>query len=285
MTGFGAASLEADVGTIEVSLRAVNSRFFDLRSKLSAHGPSLEGKAESALKRRLERGRVELRVDIVRGPEDALGLDAESLRASAEAIGALRDELAPGEAFPWALLAKVAGAPGLDSRPVTLPDDQLLAVIDEAATALDAMRRREGDALAAILSADLDALAAELRKVEARVPEIHAAHQVRLTERVAALLDGKAEVDEARIAHEVAIIADKSDVAEEVTRLHAHLGHFRERMGDDGAVGRKLDFLLQEMGREVNTIGSKLQDPALSRRVIEMKSALERLREQVQNVL
>jgi uncharacterized protein (TIGR00255 family) len=159
----------------------------------------------------------------------------------------------------------------------------LMLILDEALAGMMEMRRREGESLSQDLSARLEVMAKRLNEIEEMAPQVVLEYQKRLSERVRELTGGLV-VDETRLSQEVAILAEKSDITEEIVRLRSHLGQFLEMLDGEEAIGRKVDFLIQEMNREVNTIGSKSSDAHISRQVIEMKSELAKLREQVQNL-
>ena len=159
----------------------------------------------------------------------------------------------------------------------------LSGILAEAIRALSEMREREGESLERDLAGRLGLIAGSLEGIAGRAPQVVLDYQKRLTDRVRELTEGMA-VDEARLLQEVAIMAEKSDITEEIVRFRSHIDQFTELLKGGDAAGRKIDFLIQEMGREINTIGSKSGDAAISRSVIEIKSELAKLREQVQNI-
>ncbi len=286
MTGYGSGDAPLGRGRLVVEVRAVNHRFLDARIRMPSALADHAGVVEEIVRQELGRGRVEATARIEGAASTLPRLDRERAREAFRALSELRDELRPDEPVPLALLASV---PGLFADQAGPDADEVRAAIAAAAKAacanLDAMRRREGAALAAVLRAHV----AELRRlgaeVRARCPEVVESHRTRLRERVERLLaDASVQVDAGRLEHEVALFADKSDVTEEVERLASHCDQFEELVAAGGSVGRKLDFLLQEMGREANTLGSKSADVTLVRLVVDLKAEIERLREQVQNV-
>lgn len=291
MTGFGEGREPLPEGQVVVEARAVNHRYLDVRVRAPSDLPELAAPVEERLRRGLVRGRIEAQVRVeasAEGPD--LALNADRARTAFAALARLRDELAPGEPVPLALLAAVPELFAPRARPAAGPAlrEAAARAADGAVDALLAMRRREGAHLAADLGARLDAVAALVARLGDRAPHAAAVARDRLRERVARLLEGTdVAPDPARLAQEVALAAEKGDVTEELTRLASHVDQFRAALasGDDGAVGRRLDFLLQEMNREANTTGAKSPDAALSHLVVDLKSELERLREQVQNVL
>ncbi len=292
MTGYGSGEATAVLGGVPVRLRAaaraVNHRFIDVRARLpTALGEHLPA-VEALVRERVGRGRVELTILADGRVEAAPRLDSAVAREAFAQLRALRDELAPDADVPLGLLASV---PGLFVTPAPTPDasvrSALLQACAAACDALDAMRLREGQALATELEARLESIAARLGEVAGRCPHVVQAHRARLRERIERLLGERGvPVDEGRLEHEIALFAERTDVAEEVARLRSHCAQFLDLMRSESPMhGRKLDFLLQEMGREVNTLGAKTPEIEITRLVVEMKADLERMREQIQNVL
>lgn len=289
MTGYGAGEAAAgDAGRVTVDARAVNHRYLDLRLRLPPALQEHAGRLEAQARKSLSRGRVEITVRADGALAEHLSLDVPRARAAFRQLEALRDELAPGEPVPLMLLSTV---PDLFQKPAGNDAAPLRAALQaatrEALEALDAMRQREGSALHADLSAHLAEVDARVAEVAASLPTVGEAHRARLRERLERLLEERElPVDDSRLEHEVAIFLEKSDVSEELARLRMHMAQFRELMDDDApAHGRRLDFLLQEIGREVNTLGAKTPSAEVTRHVVELKADVERLREQVQNVL
>jgi uncharacterized protein (TIGR00255 family) len=288
MTGFGVGDVTLPEGRVVAEIRSVNQRFLDVRARLPRELADLSLFAEQVARERLRRGRVELLVHAEGAVIRPCILDKDRARAALRSLAELRDEASPGAEVPIGLLAAVPDlfVPPGGAELAALRGSVKLA-IERAVDAMDAMCRREGEALAA----DLRARCGVLRDLVAEVGRLadgtREAVQQRLRERLARLLSGvEANVDAARLEAEVVILADRSDVTEELTRLGSHLDQFCDVSGDDRGepVGRRLDFLLQEMLREANTLGAKAQDAALSHRVVAIKVELERLREQVQNI-
>ncbi len=286
MTGYGSAQADLGRGRLVIEVRAVNSRFLDLRVRLPSALADHAGLVEEILRRRLGRGRVELSARLEGGSAGAVQLDHERAREAYRALCELRDELRPEEPVPLSLLGTVPGLFVEQGGPDPEATRTALARTTElACTVLDGMREREGAALATALAGHLAEVRRAAAEVKARCPQVVESYRARLRERLERLLaDGMAQVDPGRLEHEVALFADKSDVTEEVERLASHCDQFEELIAEEASVGRKLDFLLQEMGREANTLGSKSSDVQLVRLVVELKAEIERLREQVQNV-
>ncbi len=286
MTGFGAGEAALGEGTLRVELRAVNHRHLDLRVRC-AEGLDVAHVIEEQLRARLGRGHVEAQVRWDNPGTRAGPLDMARAREVYASLCALRDELNPGQPVPVEAILSVPGmlraASAVDRSQA---EAAALSATAVAIATLSAMRAREGEAL----KRDLRSRAARVREhvahVEAERPRVLGAYRERLEARIAKLLEGsELSVDPARLVQELAWFADKSDVAEEITRLAVHLAELENSLERGGAVGRKLDFLVQELGREMNTLGSKANDTSIAQRVVEMKAELERIREQVQNIL
>ena len=283
MTGFGRASVEAADRRLRVEIRSVNHRGLDIKVRGSELDAYCEVEVARAIRASVERGAVTVHVRD-ESSAAAAGVDEARVRGVYEVLERLRQELRIEQPVDLATIGAFMTASGTG---VQAEGDSLWQALRPAVIAalaeLVATRRREGDALAADLEAhraQLAALASSLRQATATLPDKFAR---RLEERLA-VLSGQVGVDAGRVAQEVALAAERLDVAEELVRLDTHLGHFRELLAGPGAVGRKLDFVIQEIGRELNTIGSKSQDAGVAALVIEAKSSLERMREQAQNV-
>jgi uncharacterized protein (TIGR00255 family) len=286
MTGFGAADGPVAGGRLYVEVRSVNHRHFNVQFKLPAELAPVEADMRERLRSYIHRGHVTVSARWTEYPARAAGirLDLGRARQLLQAWRTLSQELQlPAEA-PLEWIAKQPGvleADGGEEPP--LDRSAVLQLVDQAAAALVAMREREGAALARALEAVLARLALELERVERRAPERLLAERDRLRKAAADLLDGL-RLDETRLAQEIAVMAERVDIAEEVARLKSHLEAARAGLAAAGPVGRELGFLGQEMLREINTIGSKASDAVIAQAVIAMKSELEQFREQVENL-
>ena len=289
MTGFGRAQVARDKLVVSVEARSVNHRHLDVSIKLPRLAASLESEARRVIQERLQRGRIDIAAAVtaaVGEPTQQVTADVPLARAYVEAARQLAAELALTERVP---LAWVLDRPGVvqveDPEPPAA--DVLWPVLAEAlGQALDQLverREMEGEALAAALRDLQEALVREVERIGSRVPVAAGRRRERFEERLRALL-GVYPIDEARVLTEVAIWAEKTDIAEELTRLAAHLEQFALMLKDGGLVGRPLDFLIQEMNREINTVASKADDLELSQSAIAAKGLLEKVREQVQNL-
>lgn len=288
MTGFGLGDASLTDGRVVAEIRSVNQRFLDVRARLPRELVDLTMFAEQVARERLRRGRIEI---IVRTEGAVLApstLDKSKARTAFRALAELRDELAPGADVPLSLLCAVpdlfAPAGGHEIAAVRAA---LKLAIERAIDAMEGMCLREGEALASDMRGRVATLRALSSEVVARADEAREALRRRLRERVERLLQGvEAGFEATRIEAEVMLLAERSDITEEVTRLRSHLDQFGSALAAQSGdpCGRRLDFLLQEMVREANTLGSKAQDAAISHHVVAMKVELERLREQVQNI-
>ena len=287
MTGFGTGRSRAGDEEISVEVRAVNHKHLEVKARLPRELSALESSVLKAVRHRCARGAVD--VAVRRSTSTLSGavpmVDAAMARAWREA---LRTVARAADIADAPTAAQIAGQPGVVrmEEPVTdlaLAEGALEKALAEALDGLVAARVREGKALEADLSARLQRVATLSAEVAELAPRTVETYRTRLQERVADLLEG-APVDEARLVQEVALFAERTDVAEEATRLQAHLAAFRSFLAGSEPAGRKMDFLVQEMHREVNTTGSKSQSTEISNRIVELKAELERVREQVQNV-
>ena len=287
MTGFGTGRSRAGDEELSVEVRAVNHKHLEVKVRLPRELAALEAAVVKAVRSRCARGAVD--VAVRRSASTVTGavptVDAAMARAWREA---LRTVARAAELADTPTASQIASQPGVVrmEEPVTdlaLAEGSLERALTEALDALVAARVREGRALEADLSARLERVATLAAEVAALAPRTVETYRARLQERVADLLKG-APVDEARLVQEVALFAERTDVAEEATRLQAHLAAFRSFLASSEPAGRKMDFLVQEMHREVNTTGSKSQSTDISTCIVELKAELERIREQVQNV-
>jgi uncharacterized protein (TIGR00255 family) len=288
MTGFGRAERAASGLSVAVELRSVNHRFLDLQLRLPEAARRSEPEIRHRLGERLARGRVEVVVALAPS-EDSARQRARLDVALARDLLAQAEELAPPGAPPLLELRDVVTIPGVvrvesadpvwDRRAETI----LLAALEDALAELEAARREEGARLAAAFGDIVARLDGALARMEGRRAQARAELLERHRRRVAELL-GDAEVDAARLAQEAAVLAERADVEEELQRLHGHLAQLREALAAAGPIGKRLDFLAQEVHRELNTLGVKCRDGELAAQVIEAKLECDRLREQALNV-
>jgi uncharacterized protein (TIGR00255 family) len=287
MTGFGAGRARVGDEEFSVELRSLNHKFCEVKVRLPRELAALEPVVSKQVKDRLARGAVELLVK--RQTATASGtvptVDVALAREYARAFRELADALGAPADISWAQVATQPGVMRLEEKGMDVESatQAVQSALEQALAALEQMRRVEGEAIYADLDARLKLIEGWSREVAALAPKAVEEYRQRLAERVADLARG-ITVDPQRLAQEVAVFAERTDIAEEVTRLASHLEQFRALMTSTEPAGRRMDFLVQEMHREVNTTGSKSQHAEISARVVSMKAEVERIREQVQNV-
>jgi len=289
MTGFGEARKQTGQMSIAVEVRTINSRHFKLSYRASDGYAALEPEVEAATREIIRRGTVQLNLRVDRSSA------ADDYRINTDVLDNYRRQLeqyAAGSKWnvtldPQALLS----LPGVIMEKSHSEDDPhddwptIEPVIKEALTATTRMRTEEGVALAADLAHNGRLILENLDAIARRAPEVVQSYQSRLTNRVEkALSELNVTVEPAALLREIALFADRSDISEEIVRLRSHLQQYEAALMMPESSGRKLEFIAQEMGREVNTIGSKANDGEISQLVVEIKTALERIREQIQNV-
>jgi len=291
MTGFGEASGEEDGAQFFLELRSINAKYFKSVLRLPDDLQGLEAELESELRRRLTRGTVTLTVKCSDTTGDAAQtINHEALERYVEQ--ARRAPSVEGGAVAFDL-GSLLGLPGV-LQPATNDEARLdrgrraiRKLLDTASNQLIDRRRREGELLYTELESLQSSIAERLQRIAERAPSVVEAYNDRLRTRVEAMLeDASVATEPGDLIREVAVFAEKSDIAEEIQRLSGHIEQFRELVAapDDAPVGRTLDFLSQEMLREANTIGSKCNDADISREIVEIKGAIDRIKEQVQNV-
>jgi uncharacterized protein (TIGR00255 family) len=292
MTGYGDAEQDTPVGRLRAEIRTVNHRYFSANLRLARVLDRYEPQVREWLRALLPRGHVNFALRLEQAGADgsdgpALQLDEARARQYLRALTELKDKLGlPGE-VDLPMLARYTDVIVVTEDPAApeLDPDLIRAVTERAAAATVAMREQEGQRLAADLEGRLSSIEASLSAIAARAPERLIAERDRMRRVVAALLDG-ISVDEERIAREIAHHAERLDVSEELVRMRSHIELFRESVAAPAPdpIGKRLSFLVQEMNRETNTIGSKANDSVMEHAVVAIKDEIERLREQVENV-
>lgn len=289
MTGYGKAEGILSGRKIIVEMKSVNHRFLEISLRLPQMLLPLESEIKKRITEQFSRGKIDV---VVRANGDGNSADEERFTLNMPLVRnyyallcQLKEELNIAQDISLATLT------GLRDIFVPVETEQspadlwegFSAILDEAIKNFSAMREKEGESLGRDLRDRLKMISGFLNKIDSRAPVVVAEFQKRLTQRVRELT-AEVALDESRLLQEVAIMAERSDITEEIVRLRSHIEQFSEMLTGENAAGRKIDFLLQEMGREINTIGSKSGDVEISRFVVEIKSELAKLREQVQNI-
>jgi uncharacterized protein (TIGR00255 family) len=287
MTGFGRGESSADERSWIVEIRTVNHRFLDQKVVMPRAFAGLEERIKKIVASRQDRGRVDVTVSL-KGKSSStplLTVDMELARQYHDCMQQLADEFGLSSRIQ---LSELLGQRDIISLQEQSPDidvewplvrQAVIMALDECA----AMREQEGQSLKEDLLSRLESFASIVQEIETSIPEVLAQRQKELVKRIGKLLAGM-DIDPMRLAQETAVMADKADVTEEVVRLASHIAQFRAFLNSNEPVGRRLDFLLQEFLREVNTLASKISNAAIAHLGVEMKNEIEKLREQVQNI-
>ncbi len=288
MTGYGKAERSnADGRSLAVEIRSVNHRYGEITIRLPRRLYPFEQEVKKMVAERLKRGKIEVAIQEERAGGGALAptLDLPLARGYLAAYRSLKEELSLEGEPTLALIAAQRDVFTMKEEESGADElhDLLMATVRHAVAVHEEMRKREGGALLEDFLNRRATLTRLMEQIEKRAPVVVAEHAARLRERLRQLL-GETPLDEARLLQEVAIMADRSDISEEIVRFMSHLQQFDEALTSGEPVGRKMDFLLQEMNREVNTVGSKATDTLLASLVVELKAELEKIREQVQNI-
>ena len=288
MTAFATAEHTVGELTVKIEIRSYNSRHLDIFLRVPPACQPLEEKIKGLITDRVARGRLEIRVQIDDSSEEALALEVDFSRAEA-LVAALKELKSQFDFKNDITLEMLLGAGGIIKTGEKLEKEDIVwpavkhclqLVLDD----LEAMRQKEGDFIAKDFEHRLNFLKACLKKIHKNSDDLLPQYQERLKERVVLLAQGSVELDPARIAQEAAFLADRSDISEEIVRAESHLDQFDQIMNAFEPAGRKLNFLLQELNREFNTMGSKVGNAEVAYLIIDVKSELEKIREQIQNV-
>ncbi len=288
MTGFGRGAVTEQTFAVTVELKTVNNRFLDVALKLSGEMQPLEATIKRAISNRLSRGRVDVNLQYDRTNEINYELNRPLITGFLAAMKDMQEEFSlSGEPD----LNVVARLPNVLVPKKDDIGEEFAAGVEKALTAaldnLEVMRENEGRMLKNELAARLNEIERRLPAIETESVTIGEEYQQRLTKRISEMLaksDTQIEIDQARLAQEIAYIADRADISEEIARLTTHIEHFRTIMDEDKEVGKRLDFLTQELNREANTITSKTNNMVVKENALQIKSEIEKIREQVQNV-
>ncbi len=287
MTGYGKAETTFDAMRVSVELKSVNHRFFEFSPRVPKNMAFLEDRLKNKLQASIARGKVDLFLNVDIFGADSVQIEINEAYAQSY-VGALRGLAKKFKLKNDLTLSAVARNPEIFSiKKATIDEDELWANVETVAqTALNSfleMRKAEGVRLAQDVTGRANQILAWVDVIEERSPKQVEEYRCRLEQKVKDLLDDK-QVDEARLLTETAIFADKIAVNEETVRLRSHIDQLMQLLNADAPAGRKLDFIVQEMNRETNTIGSKTQDMEILRLVVDMKSEIEKIREQIQNI-
>lgn len=284
MTGYGQGSISNEKYTITVEMRSVNSRYLEIKFKLPSMWGELEERMRELISSKISRGRVDVSVFVSYAQTDAkLNIDWQLLESVKEAHEKLSNTVGLAEPLSFTDLLAVEGVLTLEKPQEDLEEiwKDLSVALTEALDQLYNMRRAEGERLAEDITQRIEYIKKKTLELESLAPLIVKDLYDRIKERVAEM---DVALQEERLLQEVALIAEKMNVTEELVRLKSHCDGFLQIMQENNSVGRKLDFLLQEMNREINTTGSKSSNLTISRNVVEIKSELEKIREQIQNI-
>ncbi len=287
MTGFGRGEITCDGKTWTAEIRCVNNRFLDLKIKLPKSYVSLEDMVRKKVSSILKRGRVDIVLNVQGDFSDLrqIHVNGELVKRYHNAFSEIADTLGIENDIGLSQLVNYPDVIQLEQQgeDVELVWEKLECALDQALQQCDIMRIQEGKCLAADLTDRLVGFVAHVDAIEQSIPSLIEKREADLKERLAKLLDG-VELDPVRLSQEVAILVDKTDVTEEIVRLRSHINQFEAFLQEGGEKGRKLDFLIQEFLREVNTLGSKINNSAVAHIIVELKGELEKMREQVQNL-
>lgn len=288
MTGFGRATAAGDDFSITVELKTVNNRFLDVNLRLSSEIQSLETAIKRTIGNRLSRGRVDVNLQYERSNEVSYEINRPMITGYLAAMRSMKDEFDLAGEPDLNVIARLPNVV-IPSKAEAGPEffAAIETVLNDALDDLEKMRESEGAALADELNSRLTGIESRLPAIEEESAKVASEYHERLIKRMNDMLAKTAsqiDIDQGRLAQEVAYLADRADISEEITRLRTHIDHFRSIMSEDKDVGKRLDFLTQELNREANTITSKTNNMAVKENALAIKSEIEKIREQVQNV-
>lgn len=284
MTGWGKGDFAIGGDTFTIEVKTLNHRFIDISARFPERFSPMETRLRDEIKKAFARGSFSVHIYSVSSETAALKLNVPMARFYMEAAQELKDAVGVAGEVDIATLLKQKDIFSYERKGPFAEEDwsSVRAGLAAAIAQVEAWRVKEGEALSADLFSRMDALEGLLFIVETRIPKMLEGYRERLRAEMEKVLAGK--IEDSRILLEAAIFAEKTDTAEEATRLKSHLEMFRKLLVEKGPIGKKLDFLCQELGREINTIGSKANDTSITQTVIEMKGEVEKIREQVQNI-
>ena len=288
MTGYGKGESSGEGFAVTVELKTVNNRFLDANLRLPSEMAGLENDMKRIVSERLSRGRVDLNLQYERTREVGYEINRPLIDGYLSVMKQLRDEYELEGEPDLNFIARLPNA--LQPAKQELSEEFAEGIFEALGLALDAlteMRETEGAALASVLEGHLAVIEEQLPLIEERSETVLEEYSERLTKKLEKILsksDSQIEIDQARLAQEVAYLAEKSDIAEELARLRSHIDQFRSIITEEGSIGKRLDFLTQELNREANTIASKTQQMEIKDAALTMKAEIEKIREQIQNV-
>jgi len=288
MTGFGRCEYENEKFKFVIEIKSVNHRYNDIIIKMPKKLNSLEERMKNVIKEKISRGRVEVYINFEEGKVDnySIRINERLLDEYVIALNNISEKYGVKNDSSTSLLARYPDALKIEYEETD--EEEIWVALEEtlknALVLLMDMRAREGESLKADVLNRIAEIESAITEIEKKAPEIIAVHKEKMLDRIKELIDDSIEIDEARVAMEVAVFADKTNITEEIVRLKSHFKQFADIFNESKSVGRKLDFLIQEINREVNTIGSKSPDVDISNYVVAMKSEIEKIREQIQNI-
>ena len=288
MTAYASLENTKDHLTVSIEIRSYNSRYLDICLRLPHEYLCLENKIKSMISDNVSRGRIEINLKTIDDSENAYGFDIDEPKALAyiNVLSKLKNKFNINADISLDLLVNTGGIikPVETGKDMDICWDSIKLCLTTALDDLNAMRKKEGDFIAKDFTNRLDFIEKSTGQIKKDSGNLLSHYQERLKERITALTKGMIDIDPARIAQEAAFFADRSDISEEILRVESHTKEFRAIMGSEESAGRKLNFLLQEFSREFNTMGAKAGNSNVSHTIVTVKSELEKIREQVQNI-
>ncbi|MGO1369540.1 MAG: YicC/YloC family endoribonuclease [Senegalia sp. (in: firmicutes)] len=288
MTGFGRGENSDDKRKFIIEMKSVNHRYNDIIVRMPRHLSYLEEKIKKMIKENIKRGRIEVYINLenINDSDFKIDINLNLAKEYKSALSLLNKELSLEDIIHLEDITKYPDIINVEKKEEDedIIWDTLYPALDNAITNLESMRVREGEELVFDINKRVDYIKKMSNAVENRAPLVVEEYKIKLENRIKKLLDSPVEIDESKLANEVAYFADKANITEEIVRLYSHIEQLKDTLSSNDTVGRKLDFIIQEMNREANTIGSKASDIDITKDVVEIKSELEKIREQVQNI-
>lgn len=288
MTGYGNKTFHLDDLTLTVEIRSVNSRYLDFIAKIPRSLYELELEMKKIIQKYFERGRVELYIS-TKGSlleERSLYVDWDLMDEFFAQVGEIKNRYDLKGDIPLSIITTMDELFSIKEEKKTDAHihNFILQSIEEVVQQVQATRQSEGTFIMRDIMERLKAIEEKVKQIDERKLVVYEGYHDRIKERIESHLNENISIDENHLMQEIALLAEKSDITEEITRLYSHLEHFKQTANQSNAIGRKLDFIIQEIHRESNTIGSKSVDPTISEWVVQIKSNLEKIKEQVQNI-